>query len=63
MLDLSLSDPVTIKLTYTALLGVLRRDEDKTEGSMTQLPTMVSMIPFSQKPAASRESILPKALY
>lgn len=63
MLDLSLSGPGTINLTYTVLLGELRRDEEKTEGSMTQLPTMVSMIPFSQKPAASRESILPKALY
>ena len=30
---------------------------------LTQLPMMVSMIPFSQKPAASRELILPKALY
>ena len=33
MLDLSLPDPVTINLTYTELLGVLRRDEDKKEGS------------------------------
>ena len=63
MLDLSLPDPATINLTYTVLLGVLRRDEDKIECSMTQLPMMVSMIPFSQKPAAFRESILPKALY
>lgn len=63
MLELLLSDPVTINLTYTVLLGVRRRDEDKTEGSMTQLLMMVSMIPFSQKPAASQESILSKAFY
>lgn len=41
MLDLLLSDPVTVNLTYTVILGVLRTDKDKTGESVSQLPTMV----------------------